>query len=36
MMLNDLFVPGSDPIPNPGCSIDPTDDILDCIGYACP
>ena len=38
MMLNDLYVPGSDPIPlpNPGCSIDPTDDILDCIGYLCP
>ena len=38
MMLNDLFVPGSDqiPVPNPGCSIDPTADTLDCIEYTCP
>jgi len=38
MMLNALYVPGSAPIPlpNPGCSIDPTDDTLDCNGYTCP
>ena len=38
MMLNDLYVPGSAPIPlpNPGCSIDPTDDTLDCSVYICP
>ncbi len=38
MMLNDLFVPGSVsiPLPNPGCSIDPTEDSLDCSDYSCP
>ncbi|MEC9477122.1 MAG: hypothetical protein VX764_08800 [Planctomycetota bacterium] len=37
-MLNELFLPGSPPIPAPDavCSIDPTDDPLNCGDYDCP
>ena len=37
-MLNELFLPGSPPIPPPDtvCSVDPTDDPLNCGEYDCP